>query len=63
VTDLEELHNEKLVAHSRENDCPEICEDCDESLDTCGNNPAECEEIAKCEAAERQWEGMRDAYD
>jgi hypothetical protein len=63
MTDLEVLHNEKLTAHSRENDGAEICDDCDEEYPDCKRCPEDCQEAADQDAAENRFEGMRDAYD
>ena len=41
----------------------EICEECDEDPDTCGYDPEECEESARLDSAESDWEGMRDSRD
>lgn len=65
MADLEELHNEKLEAHSRENEdeqC-EVCDDCEMNYPECKCNPEDCQQAADEERAESAWEGMRDAYD
>ena len=60
---IEELHKEKLEAHSRENELPDICAECDLDPDICGNDPDDCECSAAEEVAENNYEGARDAYD
>ena len=60
---IDELHNEKLVAHSRELEPLEICDDCDQDWIHCGCDAHECQEAAEQDAAESNWEGARDAYD
>jgi len=51
------------AANTRENELPDICEDCGEDPEKCGYSPEECEEIYAQQAAEVAWEGARDAHD
>lgn len=63
MCNLDKLQAEKLEAHSRENELPDICSECDEDCETCGRSPEDCEEAALQDAAESEWEARRDAYD
>ena len=57
---LDDLHNEKLAAYSRENDKPDICCECDECPDTCGYNSEDCLQRAAEAAAEDRFDALRE---
>lgn len=49
------------AANTRENERPDICDDCDNCPDECGYTSDECEAMAAQAAAEGAWEGAREA--
>jgi hypothetical protein len=46
-----------------ENDCPEVCCECDEDWKTCTKDPGDCEQTAWEDYAECYYEGLREMYD
>lgn len=60
---LNREHAVKLAAHSRENEKPCICEDCELDPETCREDPGECEQAMYEEWAEDQYESLRGMYD
>ncbi len=48
---------------TRENECPDICCECDEDPDSCGYVPEDCEQAAEEAAAEDLFEARREAYE
>ena len=48
---------------TRENERPDICEDCEMEPGSCNHDMEECEQAAAEAAAEDAFEARRDAYD
>ena len=57
---LEELYNEKLEAHSRENEHPDICLECDCEPGSCDRDQDECMQAAAEADAEERYEARRE---
>lgn len=60
---IKELHEEKCLAHSRENEdeqC-EVCDDCEMNYPECNCDPQDCQQAADEERAENDWEARRES--
>jgi hypothetical protein len=51
------------AANTREDEKPDICEECDNCPEECRMNAEDCEETMAQAAAEERFEAMRDAYE
>jgi len=51
------------AANTREDEKPDICEECDNCPEECRMNAEDCEEAMAQAAAEERFEAMRDAYE
>lgn len=51
------------AANTREDELPDICQECEMEPGTCGYDMEDCERSAEEAAAEESWEARRDAYE